>query len=154
MKKFLSVLLSCVMCCTALAATGCSDEESSSSSSVPVETEAHVELKSASEILTLGDKVEMTASYNEIAGETISWSSSNPSVVSVDANGVIEALKVGKATITARYGKAQDTCEVLELDLAVAIRVSAHWGCTRCECAFNVALLSRKYHLRRACSAG
>lgn len=112
MKKFLSVLLSGIIFCTALAATGCDEEDSSSSSSAPVETEAYVELKSANEMLTLGDRLEMVASYDEIEGETISWSSSNPSVVSIDANGVIEALMVGKATITARYGNAEDTCDI------------------------------------------
>ncbi len=115
MKKFLSLFLSCVMCCTAMALTGCSDDNgdsSSSSTSVGAPVEEYLELRSSNEILTLGDKIELTASYNEIDGETLTFSSSDPSVVSVDNHGFVEALKVGTATVTARYGTKQATCEV------------------------------------------
>ena len=41
------------------------------------------------------------------------WSSSNPSIVSVDENGVVKALKQGKATITCRINNTMSlTCEV------------------------------------------
>ena len=40
--------------------------------------------------------------YGELAPETFTWSSSNPSVISVDADGMVRAQKPGSAVITAR----------------------------------------------------
>lgn len=114
MKKFLSLLLSCMLCLATLALACCKNkgDESASASSSAAQQETYLELKNSNKILTLGDRVKLTASYNEMDGETLSWSSSKPDVISVDENGVVEALKVGKATITVRYGEKEATCEV------------------------------------------
>ena len=111
MKKFLSLVLSGALCFTAVLATGCNEGDTSSSSSAPQAVET-LELENDSKVLTLGDRVELVASYKEIEGKTLTWSSSAPSVVSVDENGYIEALKVGTATITAHYGTKTATCKV------------------------------------------
>lgn len=44
--------------------------------------------------------------------KSVSWSSSSPDVVSVDANGKVSALKVGSATVTATAGGKRGTCAV------------------------------------------
>lgn len=111
MKKFLSLVLSGALCFTAVLATGCYEGDTSSSSSAPQAVET-LELENDSKVLTLGDRVELVASYKEIEGKTLTWSSSAPSIVSVDENGYIEALKVGTATITAHYGTKTATCKV------------------------------------------
>ncbi len=110
MKKFLSLILSCSMCLTVVASTGCWNKDPQDSSTAPVVEK--LEVANENLFLTLGDKAELSASYNVLEGETLSWSSSSPSVVSVDENGHIEALKVGSATITAQYGSKQDSCKV------------------------------------------
>jgi uncharacterized protein YjdB/endonuclease I len=45
--------------------------------------------------------------------ETITWSSSNPSVATVSQSGLITAKSVGSATITAQGTQTSDTCEVI-----------------------------------------
>ena len=114
MKKFLSLLLSCMLCLATLALPSCNNkgDENASTSSSSAQQETYLELKSSNESLTLGDRVELTVSYNEIEGEKPLWFSSKPDVVSVDENGVVEALKVGKAMVTVRYGEKEATCEI------------------------------------------
>ena len=46
------------------------------------------------------------------AVETITWSSSDEDVATVDENGEVTAVGAGTATITATAGSASDTCEV------------------------------------------
>lgn len=110
MKKFLSLILSCTMCMTVAVASGCKDKDSTGST--PTQIVEQLELEDSYKLLTLGDRVELPVSYNRLEGETLSWSSSSPSVVSVDGNGFVEALKVGTATVTVRYGTKQASCKV------------------------------------------
>lgn len=50
--------------------------------------------------------------YEAVEGATITWSSSNESIVTVDQKGTIKGLKAGTATITATAAGVSDTCEV------------------------------------------
>ena len=52
--------------------------------------------------LKIGDKVKLNATVTpeNAADKTVTWKSSNPEVARVDANGNVEALKEGTATIT------------------------------------------------------
>lgn len=54
----------------------------------------------------IGVKVKIDYNY------ALKWSSDNPEVATVDSNGRIDALSVGKATITARVEKASVSCVV------------------------------------------
>ena len=45
--------------------------------------------------------------------DTVTWSSSNSKVATVDANGKVTAVAPGKATITAQAGNGTATCEVI-----------------------------------------
>ena len=58
--------------------------------------------------LTLKATVEPTESL-----DTVTWSSSNSKVATVDANGKVTAVAPGKATITAQAGNGTATCEVI-----------------------------------------
>ncbi len=109
MKKILSLLLSCTICFATVMATGCKDDPTTSDS---VQTIERLELETENCLLTLGDRVQLFASYNEIDGETPTWSSSAPDVVSVDKNGWIEALKAGSSIITVKYGTKTASCTV------------------------------------------
>ena len=53
-----------------------------------------------------------TVKPDDATDKTVTWTSSNTSVASVDQSGKVTALKGGKATITAKAGEKTATCEV------------------------------------------
>ena len=59
----------------------------------------------------------------EPEGTPVTWTSSDPVVATVDANGVVTAHNRGTATITARAGTTSDTCEVTVSSRPVNIRI-------------------------------
>lgn len=115
MRKILSLVLSCAMCLSATVACGADNEGNKGDASVAVVES--LELNEAELFLTLGDKVTLNATYNALKGKELTWSSSSPSVVSVGADGCVEALKIGTAKVTATYGSKQATC-VVEVGLS------------------------------------
>lgn len=63
--------------------------------------------------LRVGDVLTLVAIKDPIdAKESITWSSNNSSVVTIDANGKITAACKGKATVTAKCGTLTATCTV------------------------------------------
>jgi uncharacterized protein YjdB len=67
---------------------------------------ASVTISPSSTSITVGSTVQLTgtvrdASGNVLSGKTIAWSSSNSSVASVDAAGLVRGVAAGSATITA-----------------------------------------------------
>lgn len=63
--------------------------------------------------------------------KSIVWSSSNPDVASVDEQGKVTAISVGKATITAEHGGFTATCDVtvkLPASMAVDLGLSVKWA--------------------------
>lgn len=109
MKKFLTFILAITMGVTTLSAVACKQEENSPISTPIVE---RLEMEKNNLLLTLGDKVELAVAYNEIENGVLTWTSSAPNVVSVDANGCAEALREGSATVTAHYGSKQASCKI------------------------------------------
>lgn len=49
---------------------------------------------------------------NKPTGETVTWSSSDTNIASVDSDGKVTAKAIGKATITAKAGTSSATCEI------------------------------------------
>ena len=60
--------------------------------------------------------------------KSIVWSSSNPDVASVDEQGKVTAISVGKATITAEHGGYTATCEVTVPMPMVDLGLSVKWA--------------------------
>ncbi len=84
-------------------------EGKSASATVKVEQRAvdRVEISPKSATLKLGqsqafEAVALDSDGAPLEGRSVSWSSSDPSVVSVDSRGIAQAVKEGKATIEAR----------------------------------------------------
>ena len=66
-------------------------------------------------ILNVGKSVTLTATVTpeEIAADTtITWSSSDEAVATVDSNGKVTAVATGNATITATAGEESATCDI------------------------------------------
>lgn len=64
------------------------------------------------ETVSVGDEVTLTATVtpDDATDKTVTWTSSDSTVAKVE-NGVVTALKAGNATITAKAGNAQATCQ-------------------------------------------
>ena len=66
-------------------------------------------------ILNIGKSVTLTATVTpeEIAADTtVTWSSSDEAVATVDSNGNVTAVATGNATITATVGEKSATCDI------------------------------------------
>ncbi|MBQ9485886.1 MAG: Ig-like domain-containing protein [Clostridia bacterium] len=62
-------------------------------------------------LLSVGKSEQLFAFYHD-RDQQVLWKSSDDSVVSVNADGFITALKIGRATITATFGKYSGACEI------------------------------------------
>ena len=61
--------------------------------------------------LTVGDKGQLTAKVDP-AGTAVTWSSDKEEIATVDANGLVTAVAMGTAIITAKAGDKLATCTV------------------------------------------
>ena len=73
--------------------------------------------------LTVGDKGQLTAKVDP-AGTAVTWSSDKEEIATVDANGMVTAVAVGTAIITAKAGDKTAECTVT-VTLAYPIALSA-----------------------------
>ena len=74
---------------------------------------SYIRLSRSTATRGVGDSYQLTTKLPAGSMATVSWSSSNSSVVSVDKNGMITPLSVGKATITVKtYNGKSAACEV------------------------------------------
>ena len=72
-----------------------------------------ITLDRATASLKVGQSVTLTATVNpsDATDKTVTWTASNPSVAAVE-NGIVKAVKIGSATITAKAGDKTATCAV------------------------------------------
>lgn len=76
----------------------------------------NIRISHTSVILEIGKKLQLSAtiSPNKVNDSKITWKSSNPSVVSVNSNGLLTAMDSGTATITVRTSNGKSaTCKVV-----------------------------------------
>lgn len=65
--------------------------------------------------LSIGHTKQLSVIGNDVDTSNVTWESSDPSIVSVDENGVVTALKEGTATITARVGDKVATVQIVSV---------------------------------------
>ena len=83
------------------------------------------------DLTALGATVQLTAEVRDqnarvMAGATVTWSSGDTSVATVDASGLVTAVGNGTATITASAGSGQGTAEITVMDLERAALVTLY----------------------------
>ena len=83
------------------------------------------------ELTALGMTVQLTAEVRDqntrvMAGATVTWSSGDASVATVDASGLVTGVAEGVATVTASAGSAQATAEITVADLERAALIALY----------------------------
>ena len=80
---------------------------------VPTPAES-VKLSQTSAQLKVGESVSLTATVlpEDATDKSVTWTSSNVSIATVDANGKVTAVGLGEATVTAQCGEVRATCVV------------------------------------------
>ena len=109
-KKLALLAIMCLATAATTAIAGCKKKPQQQNTP----TDAACEVSFANETLSMmvGDESALLADYTYQEGASLSYSSSDESVVKVDEYGRLLAIKEGTATITVRYGEASDTCLV------------------------------------------
>lgn len=110
-KKILLAALSltCLLSISAFA-SGCKETGGETSSSI--EQDTGLSLNVESKTLIYGETFELLATYAPEDGTTLIWSSSNPSVATVE-NGTVVSVGEGETDITVTYGDESKTCRVV-----------------------------------------
>ena len=102
MKKYLIVFAAALV-----ALASCGPQESSEYTKIA--------FKEKSIDLAVGDSKKLNVLYEPTTiaeAPVCEWSSSNPEVATVDANGRVEALAIGQTNITAKHGELEAVCQV------------------------------------------
>jgi uncharacterized protein YjdB len=95
MKKMILWALAVIFVCSASVFTSCSNDDDDMLTSI--------RLNKGTLALTVGQTETLTATItpSDAKDATYTWSSDNTAIATVDANGLVTAVAVGKATISA-----------------------------------------------------
>lgn len=106
---FISALFICLSCTSTI-----------EKADIPV---ASVSISRPSAELVEGESLTLTASVSpsDATEKTISWSSSKPSVASVDQKGTVNALSVGTTVIKASAGGKNDSCTITVISKTIGV---------------------------------
>ena len=105
MKKIIKfiVLILTISTCFVFAAFGCGEDEGGETGVVLNATEVNLDIEKT---------FSLKASFSEKEFPVFEWSVDNPSVVSVSDRGLVTALRVGTATVSATCDGKSASCEV------------------------------------------
>ena len=110
MKKFFICVLTLLMLLSfSMFAVSCQDSNDNVGEQPTVES---VTLSATSLRMVLGDKYKLDAVYSLEDWVDFDWVSSDSAVATVDNNGMVTTLSLGKTTVTATYFDVFATCEI------------------------------------------
>lgn len=128
------------------------ENNSDTNNNKPIEvTKVQLNTTSKAMIVNTKDKLVATVSPDNASNKTVSWSSNNPSVITVDQNGNLKAVGLGEATITVKTanGKvatAKVTSDVKSITLNVANNTISKYGTIK-STTINVNIDSNGYNV-------
>ena len=116
--------------------TATSEGKSGTAAITVLEPVASVAVSPDNATIVAGETVQLTATTldaagNELTGPTVTWSSSDEAMATVDATGLVTALGAGSATITATSGGKSGTAAIT-VPLSVLIDASRDGGAWWC----------------------
>lgn len=106
MKKtrlWLSVMVVMLLSCLLMAFTACGDNEE--------KDEVEIQLNHQTYSLDLHEEIQLVATTKNTEA-AVTFQSSAPEIATVDGNGLVKSVKVGKSTITANVEDKSATCEI------------------------------------------
>ncbi len=108
---------------------GCGEETTTGSGGQQPPVASVVVTPSTATLVSLGESVQLNASAqdasgNSISGKTFTWSSSDESVATVNASGLVLAIANGATTITATTDGVQDSASLTVAQAASQIVVT------------------------------
>lgn len=103
-KLWLTVLLGMLVSCLIMAFTACKPDGED-------ENVVEIQLNHQTYGLDLHEEIQLVATTRNTE-ETVKFTSSSSDVATVDGNGLVKSVKVGKATITAAVEDKTATCEI------------------------------------------
>ena len=128
------------------------ENNSPTNNNKPIEvTKVQLNATSKAMIVNTKDKLVATVTPDNASNKTVSWSSNNPSVITVDQNGNLKAVGLGEATITVKTanGKvatAKVTSDVKSITLNVANNTISKYGTIK-STKINVNIDSNGYNV-------
>ena len=130
-----------------------SSKESKPSSSTTLIEPTGVELNTTNKTMVVNttDKLVATVKPDNAKDKTVTWSSNNPNVITVDKNGNIKAVGLGEATITVKTSNdkiatAKVTSDVKSITLNVTNNTISKYG-TITSTTINVNIDSNGYNV-------
>ena len=103
-KLWLTVLLGMLVSCLLMAFTACKPDEEE-------DNVVEIQLNHQTYSLDLHEEIQLVATTRNTE-EAVAFTSSASDVATVDGNGIVKSVKVGKATITAAVEDKTATCEI------------------------------------------
>ncbi len=103
LKTLILSLLSCILGCFFLA---CDEKEGEG------ENNNYLNLNKSQVSVMLGETFMLQADYNVREGETLTFTSKDANVATVNGDGVLTAIAVGSTEVVVRYGEDEKTCLV------------------------------------------
>lgn len=102
--SYLKTIIVCILC---ILVTSCSKDDA-----VPQpQPITKIDLNKTEVTLTV-ESTDQLSVTTDINGKSITWTSANPEIASVNENGIVTAVSEGTATITAKVDNAEATCTV------------------------------------------
>lgn len=113
-----------LLCLSSLVLISCNDTSSESSSGVSSSEPTITKFEISNKVVELEMFESFQLSVSSTIEGNITWSSDNPNVASVSSDGLVKAISIGEATISAVNGSHSQTCKISVSNISSAPTLS------------------------------